>query len=209
MSHPWRLEEMAPTAARDRLRESGRLLVPVGALEFRAAHLPLGSDSIIVSHLADKLSSRTGVPRAPTIPVGVHSRHDVSPPGAAALSRKTLHRVMNELIAAWEEGGGVRETVILTAHTIEAHLEALSTIRALGEVRVVDVFGFEFGPLLEHPTSPIHGGELETSLLMHIAPGLLSARVEAAPGASAARGAALCEYILEQVDARWLRHPPL
>ena len=50
-------------------------------------------------------------------------------PGGASLRRRTLHRVMNELIESWEEGAGVREFVILTAQASEAHLEALSTIR--------------------------------------------------------------------------------
>ena len=50
-------------------------------------------------------------------------------PGGAALRRRTLHRVMNELIESWEEGAGVREFVILTAQASDAHLEALSTIR--------------------------------------------------------------------------------
>lgn len=205
MNHPWRLDEMTPLAARERLRQAGRLLVPAGTLEFRAPHLPLGTDTIILSRLADDLSARTGVPRAPTLPVGVHSRHDVSPPGAAALSRKTLHRVMNELIAAWEEGGGVRETVILTAHAIEPHLEALSTIRALGTVRVVDILGFDFAHLVSNPGGPVHGGELDTSLLLHLAPELIgSAEAALAVGGTAARGAVLYQYILEQVETRWL-----
>jgi creatinine amidohydrolase/Fe(II)-dependent formamide hydrolase-like protein len=78
---------------------------------------------------------------------------------------------MNELIESWEEGAGVREFVILTAQASEAHLEALSTIRT-GEakVQVVDVFGLDFGPLLDQPGAPIHGGELDTSLLLYLAP---------------------------------------
>jgi creatinine amidohydrolase/Fe(II)-dependent formamide hydrolase-like protein len=78
---------------------------------------------------------------------------------------------MNELIESWEEGAGVREFVILTAQASEAHLEALSTIRTEhATVQVVDVFGLDFGPLLDQPGAPIHGGELDTSLLLYLAP---------------------------------------
>jgi creatinine amidohydrolase len=35
---------------------------------------------------------------------------------------------------------------------------------------VIDVFGLDFGPLLERPGAPIQGGELDTSLLLHLAP---------------------------------------
>jgi creatinine amidohydrolase/Fe(II)-dependent formamide hydrolase-like protein len=34
----------------------------------------------------------------------------------------------------------------------------------------MDVFGLEFGPLVERPGAPIQGGELDTSLLLFLAP---------------------------------------
>jgi creatinine amidohydrolase len=101
---------------------------------------------------------------------GVHAPAHAFP-GGASLRRRTLHRVMNELIESWEEGAGVREFVILTAQASEAHLEALSTIRTdEATVQVMDIFGLEFGALLEHPGSPVQGGELDTSLMLHLAP---------------------------------------
>jgi creatinine amidohydrolase/Fe(II)-dependent formamide hydrolase-like protein len=78
---------------------------------------------------------------------------------------------MNELIESWEHGAGVREFVILTAQASEAHLEALSTIRTdEATVQVMDVFSLDFGSLLERPGAPIQGGELDTSLLLYLAP---------------------------------------
>jgi creatinine amidohydrolase len=208
MTRPMRLEELTPDHARECLRNTGRLLIPAGTLEFRGPHLPLGSDTMLLERLADDLSARTGIPRSPALPVGVHSRRDVSSPGAAALTRKTLHRVMNELIASWEEGAGVRESIVLTAHAAEAHVEALSTIRALGTVRVVDILGFDFSAFLDQPLGEIHGGELDTSLLLYVAPDLINdAEAVARVGASREKGARIHDYILEQVEARWLRQP--
>jgi creatinine amidohydrolase len=81
---------------------------------------------------------------------------------------------MNELIESWEEGAGVREFIVLTAQASEAHLEALSTIRTdEATVQVFDIFSLDFGSLLERPGAPIQGGELDTSLLLHIAPDLV------------------------------------
>src|SRR6185437_13740551 len=96
-------------------------------------------------------------------PVAVRDRLRTHPlPGGAALRRKTLHRVMNELIEAWEEGAGVREFVILTAQANDAHLEALSTIRTgTATVVLLDVFGLDFGSLLSSPEPLAHGGELD------------------------------------------------
>jgi creatinine amidohydrolase len=170
---PWRLKEMTPGAVRERLLERPTMVVPVGTTEQHGPHLPLGCDTIIVEHLADDLSAEFGIVRVPTVEFGVHAAaHDF--PGGASLRRRTLHRVMNELIDSWEEGAGVRELVILTAQASEAHLEALSTIRTdEATVQVIDVFGLEFGPLLERPGAPIHGGELDTSLMLFLAPELV------------------------------------
>jgi creatinine amidohydrolase/Fe(II)-dependent formamide hydrolase-like protein len=167
---PWRIKDMTPGAVRTRLQERPALIVPVGTTEQHGPHLPLGCDTIIVEHLADDLSAEFGILRAPTVEYGVHAPAHAFP-GGASLRRRTLHRVMNELIESWEEGAGVREFVILTAQASEAHLEALSTIRTNdARVQVIDVFSLEFGPLLERPGAPIQGGELDTSLLLHLAP---------------------------------------
>jgi len=161
---------MTPGSVRTRLQERPALIVPVGTTEQHGPHLPLGCDTIIVEHLADDLSAEFGILRSPTVEYGVHAPAHAFP-GGASLRRRTLHRVMNELIESWEEGAGVREFVILTAQASEAHLEALSTIRTNdARVQVIDVFSLDFGPLLERPGAPIQGGELDTSLLLYLAP---------------------------------------
>lgn len=166
---PWRLKEMTPVTVSERLRVRPTLIVPVGTTEQHGPHLPLGCDTIIVGRLADDLSAANGVLRAPTVEYGVHATTRPFP-GGAALRRRTLHRAMNELIESWEAGAGVNEFLILTAQSSEAHLEALSTIRTdQATVQVVDIFSLDFGTLLERP-APVHGGELDTSLMLYLAP---------------------------------------
>jgi creatinine amidohydrolase/Fe(II)-dependent formamide hydrolase-like protein len=161
---------MTPVAIGELLLKRRALIVPVGTTEQHGPHLPLGCDTIIVERLSDDLSAAFTVLRAPTVEFGVHAISRPFP-GGASLRHRTLHRVMNELIESWEEGAGVREFMILTAQASEAHLEALSTIRTeQATVQVVDVFGLDFGPLLDQPSAPIHGGELDTSLLLYLAP---------------------------------------
>lgn len=164
---------MTPAVLRERLAQSPALIVPVGTTEQHGPHLPLGCDSLIVERLADDLSALSGVPRAPTVEYGVHA-HAPEFPGGATLSRKTLHRVMNELIESWESGAGVREFLILSAQANDAHREALSTIRTeQSRVLAVDIFDLDFGDLLERPGGPVQGGELDTSLMLFIAPDLV------------------------------------
>jgi creatinine amidohydrolase/Fe(II)-dependent formamide hydrolase-like protein len=167
------MKEMTPTAIGEVLGRRATLIVPVGTTEQHGPHLPLGCDTIIVERLADDLSAAFTVLRAPTLEFGVHAVSRPLP-GGAALRHRTLHRVMNELIESWEDGAGVREFIILTAQASEGHLEALSTIRTdRATVQVVDIFSLDFGPLLDQPGGPIHGGELDTSLLLYLAPELV------------------------------------
>jgi creatinine amidohydrolase/Fe(II)-dependent formamide hydrolase-like protein len=63
---------------------------------------------------------------------------------------------------------------LLTAEGFESHQEALSTVVVTqARVQVIDIFAMHFGGLLERPGGPVHGGELDTSLLLFIAPQLV------------------------------------
>lgn len=200
MAHPIRLSELTPGNAAIALARTPRLLVPVGTLTARGPHLPLGCDTMLLERLTDDLSMRTGIPRTPVIAFGVSSAASESRPGCAGLTRKTLHRTMNELIAAWETGAKVTDVVILTAHATEGHQEALSTIRSTAAVRLIDVFGLEYGDLLTDRAGPVHGGELDTSLLLHLFPDLV--RRDAIPAdvpASAETGQLVYQRLLHRI----------
>ena len=61
---------MRPSEVRDRLVGRPWLIVPVGTTEQHGPHLPLGVDTIVVERLADDLSARFGIPRAPALEYG-------------------------------------------------------------------------------------------------------------------------------------------
>ena len=196
---------MTPLAVRERLRARPARRVPVGTPPQHGPHPPRGCDSIRGGPLAAARSAASGILRAPAIEYGVQPpMHPL--PGGAALRRKTLHRVMNELIESWEEGAGVREFMILTAQANDAHLEALSTIRtATASVVVLDVLALDFGDRLATTGAKTAGGELDTSLLLYLAPTLVADRlVPAALNASAPKGEALYRFIFERLNQRLL-----
>lgn len=172
-ARPRRLKEMWPADVDAVLRSDPRLLVPVGACEPHGPHLPMGCDTLIVERLADDLSRLSGVLRAPTVEYGVNAPHRAPARGTAGVRKKTLHRLLNDLLGSWE-GCGVREFVLLTAHAFDAHQEALATvITTTARVRVVDVFAVDLRDLLEGQDEPMHADEVDTSLLLHLAPELV------------------------------------
>ena len=143
-------------------------MLPLGQTEQHGPHLQVGCDTIIVDQLADDLSAQFQVLRAPTIEYGVNAPTVTQFPGSASVRPKTLHRLLNDLVGDWENGG-VTEFIILTAHGSDPHQEALSTLRTKrARVRTVDIFSVPRLVAESDPNAPVHGGEIDTSLLLHI-----------------------------------------
>lgn len=196
---PRRVKRMRPAEIAALLERDGRMIIPVGTCEQHGPHMPLGCDTIIVERLSADLSAEFSVLLAPTVEYGVNVETERGFPGNASLRKKTLHRMLNDLLDTWESTG-VREFILLTAHEHDPHLEALSTvITSEARVRVVDIFSVSMGDLLEGQDEPMHGDEVDTSLLLYIAPELVN--MDAAE-----------EYMMSRDEVRryrrgWLRVP--
>ena len=170
---PRRLKELIPTEVAAILANDPRLIVPVGTCEQHGPHLPLGCDTVIVERLADDLSAEFGVLRAPTVEYGVNVDTEQGFIGNGSVRKKTLHRMLNDLLASWETTG-FREFVLLTAHGHDPHQEALATvITTQARVRVVDIFAIDLSDILEGQREPMHGDEVDTSLMLYLAPSLV------------------------------------
>ena len=230
-STPRRIKEMRPDEIADTLARDVRLIVPVGTCEQHGRHLPLGADTLIVEHLCDDLSAEFQILRAPTIEYGVNVDTERGFPGNASVRKKTLHRMLNDLLDTWESTG-VKEFILLTAHEHDPHQEALSTvITTTARVRVVDIFAVDLQPFLEGQAEPMHGDEVDTSLMLYLAPHLVrmdlaedymmsrdelrryrrgwlripqgsSGSIGRPSLATAAKGAAIYSHIREKVRAR-------
>ncbi len=170
---PRRIKEMRPDEIAAVIAADSRLIIPVGTCEQHGPHLPLGSDTLIVEQLADDLSAEFGVLRAPSLEYGVNVDTERGFPGNASLRKKTLHRTLNDLLDTWESTG-IKEFILLTAHEHDPHQEALATVKTTeARVRVVDIFSVDFRELLEGQSEPMHGDEVDTSLMLFIAPHLV------------------------------------
>jgi len=170
---PLRVKFLTPDDVRRALDTDPRLIIPVGTCEQHGGHLPLGCDTLIVERLADDLSAEFGILVAPTIEYGVNVATAQPLAGNASVRRKTLRRWVNDLLLDWEREG-VQEFLLLTAQGHAPHQEALGTVvTEHARVRVIDVLAIEFSAHVEHPEGPIHGGEVDTSLALYVAPHLV------------------------------------
>jgi creatinine amidohydrolase len=154
----------------DYLKRDARLIIPVGTCEQHGPHLPLVTDALIAGRLADDLSAEFGVLVAPMVSFGVNIEAEEAYAGTASFRRKTLHRALNDLLAAWEEQG-FDEFILLTAHSHDPHLDAVATVvTEHARVRVVDAYSLDLSHLLERQPGPQHAGEVETSLMLYLFP---------------------------------------
>ena len=166
------LDEMPWTEVGYALERTPRLILPVGALEQHGPHLPLGSNIVIAQRVAREVSQKLGILRAPAFSYGV-TMGGGPYPGRSGLRRKTFHRAVNELVGQWEDHG-VSDFVIITAHRFEPHMEALlMTPTGPSTKSVYDLYQIDVSDVIDTDPEVEHAGELETSLMLHLAPDLV------------------------------------
>jgi mycofactocin precursor peptide peptidase len=141
-----------------------RLLLPLGATEQHGPHLPLETDTLIATALADAAAgSRPDVAVAPALPYGSSGEH-AGFPGTLSLGQAAVEAAIVELVRSADEFAGV---TLVAWHGGNAEPVARAVVRLRGEGR--DVHAWE--PTLSGGDA--HAGRIETSLMLAIAPALV------------------------------------
>ena len=203
-SGPTRLDELTHVEIAEWFRRDSRLLLPVGSCTQHGPHLPVGTDNQITVSLARAVCSRTGILLAPLLPFGVASREDLNIAGTAGLERKTLHRVLNELVESWERQG-LEEIALLTGNGNVRHIQAMAMVLTKTvRVRSVDTRAIDVSRFLDSGVSD-HAGEFDTSLMLYLAPEL-DRREPADPDCPSAateqKGSRIYEYLVDCIVDR-------
>lgn len=169
-SNSYLLTNRSPIEVEEYLTRDRRLLIPVGVCDQYGPHLPIGSSSVVAEEIAATLAREFGILQAPTIPLGVNLPADTPRAGTSGMREKTLHTLMNDVLASWEDSG-FAEFILITAHDYDPHVEALASVSGTrARVRVIEVLGIDLSEFVESPPGPEHGGEVLTSLMLHLRP---------------------------------------
>jgi creatinine amidohydrolase len=172
----YRILDLDSRSLEARLKENPVVILPVGALEAHGPHLPLGADQIQAEATADALALRIHALVGPTIAYGVcpAARNF---PGTISLALAELETYAEGVIGEYARMG-VRRLVVLSGHAERVHMAALHegadrAMRSHPGLRTLVLSDYDFVYELkgrEAPESDGHGGLLETSRVLALAP---------------------------------------
>jgi creatinine amidohydrolase len=96
------------------LRESPKVIVPVGATEQHGPHAPFGTDAILSTEVSTRLARRIGALVAPPLAYGVSGDHR-GYAGVPFLSASTMTALVQDVVVSLADGG-FREIVLVNGH---------------------------------------------------------------------------------------------
>lgn len=188
---PVSMTELDAHTYRDWLQSgTATVLVPVGALEQHGPHLPMGTDATLSDHIATAVAQGTGSLVAPPLSYGYKSQQKSGGgdhlPGTVSLDAAALVAQVRALVGSLLRQG-VRHVVLLNGHYENYQFlyeGADLATRDLGlqpgagsAVLVLSYWDYVSQETLAavypdgfHGWDIEHGGVLETSLMLHLAP---------------------------------------
>lgn len=166
------------------VKKTSVLVVPFGSIEAHGDHLPLNTDTLIIREVVSKVAERNmGVFMAPPLQYGVCTS-TAQHPGTITISTDSLRSIATDIV----KGGhaqGFRKIVLVSGHGGGLHVAAM---REVAEVLVAELDGLKIAAFsiydvlgreafeIAETKNDSHAGEMETSLMLHLAPRLVKGR---------------------------------
>ena len=149
-------------------------VLPVGALEQHGQHLPVGTDILLAQSVAEELASKLDAYLLPPLAITSSIEHRKAK-GTVYLRADTLALVLRDIAASLRESG-FRRLVLANFHggnwILKPALRQLN--RDWPDFRVVllapELAAADSAEIFAHPSGDVHGGEFETSLMLHLHP---------------------------------------
>jgi len=141
------------------------VIIPIGSLEQHGAHLPITTDSDIVTSIASRLAKKCGFIVFPTISYGVSQEHD--PFFNVSLEGNTLWNIIGDIDRSVVKNK-LKSVIILNGH----HGNALSLKLAERKIilqrptRMRKVRFYSYWHFMKHEFD--HAGFVETSMMLAI-----------------------------------------
>lgn len=163
------------TAAEENERQATVALLPIGSFEQHGEFLPLATDTLIACIITDRIAAEYPVMLLPPITISCSHEH-AGWRGTVSISARTLYSVVTD-IAQSLAASGVHRLVLVNGH---GGNYVLSNVVQEATIHEPVMALFPSGPAWNLARSEagletdahddMHGGELETSILLHAKP---------------------------------------
>ena len=162
-------------------------VLPWGSTEAHNYHLPYATDTLQCDYIAAESARRawehgTRSLVLPTVPFGVNTGHlDLT--GVINMQPSTQASVLHDVVSSLT-GQGLRKIVVLNGHGGNDFAPLIREVQHdLDDAFLCTARWFEIGPPSAYFAEPgDHAGEMETSVMMHVAPELVRPLAEAGEG---------------------------
>ncbi len=177
------LENITMTDYKRYLKQTKTIVFPFGTIEEHGSHLPLNTDALIIREVLRKVSGKRKFFLVLLVYYGVCTTTGCHP-GTIGITAETLRRLARDLIQdAYRKG--LRNILLISGHGGSLHMSALKEtaevlIGSLKEARIAvfspyDLLWKDLAALAETPNDS-HAGEIETSIMLYLAPELVKGR---------------------------------
>ena len=133
------------------------IIIPVGSIEQHGAHLPISTDSDIVTEIASRLAKKCGFIVLPTISYGVSLEHE--PLFNLSLKENNLRKILDDIIISLNKNH-IKEIIILNGH--HGNLRTIDSV--IADVKKVSKLSYWY--FMKHEFD--HAGFVETSIMLAI-----------------------------------------
>jgi creatinine amidohydrolase len=182
---PYLLAETTWETVRDTNYEVA--VLPWGSTEAHNYHLPYATDTIQCDHIAAESARRAWKRGArslvlPTVPFGVNTGHlDLT--GTINMHTSTQAAVLHDVVSSLRRQG-LHKLVVLNGHGGNDFTPLIREVQNdLDDVFLCAARWYEIGDQPAYFTEPgDHAGEMETSVMLHVAPELVRPLSEAGEG---------------------------
>jgi creatinine amidohydrolase len=177
------LENITMHEFKQYLKKTKTIVFPFGTIEEHGKHLPLNTDSFIIEESLKRVARKRRFFLAPVVYYGVCTTTK-DHPGTISISPGTLRSLSFDLVnEAYKKG--LRNFVLISGHGGSLHMSAMKEtaevlVDRLKGIKIAvlspyDVLWKELSEIAETPHDS-HAGELETSMMLYLAPKLVKGR---------------------------------